>query len=178
CDPHCGICPRAGTARHGNLSGSHHGQPDAFAPDPDDVLRIHHGCRAYGVLHRSRRRDAQRHGYCRLLRNAGRDLLWSVLYAGVLCVTAPPGRQPQLFDRSQATGERAVNRSPSGDSCMILSNTFLRAALLALPLLSSACSSYNNVDSAATAASLPETAEAFSLEGRFKAGQPVAEWWA
>ncbi|MGB3611980.1 MAG: efflux transporter outer membrane subunit [Cellvibrio sp.] len=61
---------------------------------------------------------------------------------------------------------------------MILSNTFLRAGLLALPLLISACSSYKNVESAATAASLPETAEAFSLEGRFNAGQPVAEWWA
>lgn len=56
-------------------------------------------------------------------------------------------------------------------------NKLFSAGLLALPLLISACSSYKNVEDASTAAHLPETAEHFSLEGRFTAEQPVADWW-
>ena len=58
--------------------------PPASAADPDDLLRVHHGCGATGVLQRCRCRNASRHGCGGVLRDARGDLLRSVADAGVL----------------------------------------------------------------------------------------------
>lgn len=61
---------------------------------------------------------------------------------------------------------------------MNLSKNLLRAWLLALPLIISACSSYKSVEQASAQAQLPQIATDFTTEGRFQAEQPVADWWA
>lgn len=61
---------------------------------------------------------------------------------------------------------------------MNLSKNFLRAGLVALPLIIGACSSYQNVEQASAQAQLPQIATDFIVEGRFQTAQPVATWWA
>lgn len=58
------------------------------------------------------------------------------------------------------------------------SKNFLRAGLLALPLIISACSSYQSVEQASAQAQLPQIATDFTTDGRFQTAQPVADWWA
>lgn len=51
------------------------GKPDASAPYPDDLFRLHHGCVAARLLARSRSRNAPRHRRRRIFGNARRHLL-------------------------------------------------------------------------------------------------------
>ncbi len=60
------------------------GVPHQAAADPDDLVRLHHGCASPGVLQRCRGRDAARHGRGGVLGNAGSDLLRSGAHARVL----------------------------------------------------------------------------------------------
>src|SRR2546425_5205845 len=85
------------------------GRADASAADPDDVLRLHPGCRAVGDRDRRGRRDATGSRDGCVLRHARRDIVRAVVYAGVLCTRAldwhNAGRSPPDLTR---TVERAI----------------------------------------------------------------------
>ena len=81
--------PREGTASSRSTRRSR--RPPAAAADPDDVVRVHHGRGAAGVLVGRRRGDAPRHGYRGVLRHDRRDVLRPVPDAGVLRAAARGG---------------------------------------------------------------------------------------
>lgn len=66
------------------------GKPDASAPYPDDLFRLHHGCVAARLLARSRSRNAPRHRRRRIFGNARRHLLRPRPHPRLLCPDAPP----------------------------------------------------------------------------------------
>src|SRR3984893_2261092 len=95
----------------------------AAAADPDDLLRLHHGRRAAGRLHRCRCRDASRHGRCGVLRDARRHLLRPVPDAGLLCVAAGGGKAC----RERLRGWRQSIKYRRTSSVLRLSGRFLIA---------------------------------------------------
>ena len=69
-DPDRRVRPRAAPAGQVRGRRGAGGLPHPAAADPDDLVRLHHGCASAGVLQRRRRRDAACHGRGGVLRNA------------------------------------------------------------------------------------------------------------
>ena len=89
-DPDRRVRARAGIEGGGARSGPRRARSGAHpaAPDPDDVVRLHHGRGAAGLLHRCRIRDAACDGRGGVRRHARRDVLRALPYPGVLCAAA------------------------------------------------------------------------------------------
>ena len=83
--------PHAGPIRGG---GGARGLPHPAPAHPHDLVRLHHGRAAAGVLQRRRRRDAARHGRGGVLGHARRDVLRPDADAGVLRGHLERGRAP------------------------------------------------------------------------------------
>ena len=117
--------PAAGPLAGG---GGARGLPHPAPADPHDVVRVHHGRAAAGVLQRRRRRDAPRDGRGGVLRHARRHVLRPGAHAGVLRGdpahrrTPPPGAT--AVPPSSRPGRRSM-RKPT------LSRMFLAAGLAA-----------------------------------------------
>ena len=88
------------------------GRPPASASHPDDLLRLHHGRHSPGVEPRRRRRNAPRHGRCRIFRHAGRHVLRFDPDSGVLLARAPS--PPTRGTSRERTGTRHSLMSHKG----------------------------------------------------------------
>ena len=93
-DPDRGVRARAPHAGAVGGRGGARGLPHPAPADPHDLVRLHHGRAAAGVLERRRRRDAACDGRGGVLGNARRDLLRPGADAGVLRGHLEGGRAP------------------------------------------------------------------------------------
>ena len=98
--------------------GGARGLPHPAPADPHDLVRLHHGRAAAGVLERRRRRDAACDGRGGVLRHARRDVLRPGAHAGVLRRhpargRAPPARDLLIPPSEPAHGRRSMRR-PTG----------------------------------------------------------------